>query len=291
MEGPLADELRRFAHLSRRVRGGLSEVVAQAGDIATRDAVAELSVRLAAGDIDAVTTTFAAAIERGALPDVVSTWPPRTCGPGCGSRSNGVVSPLSGEDQPVHEARFSRPCVVQEVNAAVWRSSVEPRTREARMAWGGVPEGKLLMNRLRDRVQRDWTEARPCPCGPTDDEDQRAVERGNWPIEQRVARASAEGQVAVEGLVRPIFESSTGSSNPQTGEAGNCASTVASSSARPLAVRGGGRRASMIGITAHSSDGWLNVVRWIGGRWWFSRAEAERLVGVGRCSTPVLPAP
>lgn len=68
--GPLADELRRFARMSRRVRDGLSEVVAQAGDTATTDAVAELSMRLAAGDVDAVAPTFAAAIDRGPLPDV-----------------------------------------------------------------------------------------------------------------------------------------------------------------------------------------------------------------------------
>lgn len=68
--GPLADELRRFARLSRRVRDGLSEVVAQAGDTATTDAVDKLSVRLAVGDVDAVVPTFTAAIEHGPLPAV-----------------------------------------------------------------------------------------------------------------------------------------------------------------------------------------------------------------------------
>lgn len=70
--GPLADELRRFAGLSRRVREGLSDVVAQAGDGATSTTVEELTVRLAAGDVDAVAPTFAAAIARGPLPDVDS---------------------------------------------------------------------------------------------------------------------------------------------------------------------------------------------------------------------------
>lgn len=68
--GALADELRRFARLSRRVRDGLSEIVAQAGDTATTDAVAERPGGLAAGEVDAVAPTFAAAIERGPLPDV-----------------------------------------------------------------------------------------------------------------------------------------------------------------------------------------------------------------------------
>lgn len=68
--GPLADELRRFAVLSRRVRNGLSRVVTQAGDTTTSGAVDGLAVRLAAGDADAVAPTFAAAIERGPLPDV-----------------------------------------------------------------------------------------------------------------------------------------------------------------------------------------------------------------------------
>lgn len=68
--GSLADELRRFADLSRRVQDGLSEVVAQAGDTATSGTVGELAARLAAGDVDAVAPTFAAAIERGLLPDV-----------------------------------------------------------------------------------------------------------------------------------------------------------------------------------------------------------------------------
>lgn len=68
--GPLADELRRFAALSRRVSEGLSDVVAQAGDGATSTTVEELTVRLAAGDIDAAAPTFAAAIERGTLPEV-----------------------------------------------------------------------------------------------------------------------------------------------------------------------------------------------------------------------------
>lgn len=68
--GSLADELRRFAGLSRRVSEGLSDVVAQAGDSATSTTVEELTVRLAAGDVDAVAPTVAAAIERGPLPDV-----------------------------------------------------------------------------------------------------------------------------------------------------------------------------------------------------------------------------
>jgi len=68
--GSLANELRRFADLSRRVQDGLSEVVAQAGDTATSGTVGELAARLAAGDVDAVAPTFAAAIERGPLPDV-----------------------------------------------------------------------------------------------------------------------------------------------------------------------------------------------------------------------------
>ena len=67
---PLAHELRRFARLSRRVRDGLGEVVALAGDASTTDAVAELAVRLAAGDLDAAEPTFTAAVERGALPDI-----------------------------------------------------------------------------------------------------------------------------------------------------------------------------------------------------------------------------
>jgi len=70
--GPLADELRRFADLSGRVRDGLSEVVAQAGDAARDRTVDEFAVRLAAGDVDAVAPTFAAAIERGPLPEVDS---------------------------------------------------------------------------------------------------------------------------------------------------------------------------------------------------------------------------
>lgn len=68
--GPLADELRRFARLSSRVRNGLSQVVTQGREDATAEAVTELSVRLAAGDVDAVAPTFAAAIEHGPLPDV-----------------------------------------------------------------------------------------------------------------------------------------------------------------------------------------------------------------------------
>ena len=68
--GPLADELRRFAALSRRVRNGLSQVVTQAGDTAKGGSVEELTGRLAAGDVDAAAPTFAAAIERGPLPDV-----------------------------------------------------------------------------------------------------------------------------------------------------------------------------------------------------------------------------
>lgn len=68
--GSLADELRRFAGLSRRVREGLSDVVAQAGGGATSTTVEELTLRLAAGDVDAAAPTFAAAIERGPLPDV-----------------------------------------------------------------------------------------------------------------------------------------------------------------------------------------------------------------------------
>jgi transcriptional regulator with XRE-family HTH domain len=68
--GSLADELRRFADLSRRVQDGLSEVVAQAGDTATSGTVGELAARLAAGDVDAVAPTFAVAIERGPLPDI-----------------------------------------------------------------------------------------------------------------------------------------------------------------------------------------------------------------------------
>ena len=68
--GSLADELRRFAGLSRRVREGLSDVVAQAGDGATSTTVEELTVRLAADDVDAVAPTFATAIERGPLPAV-----------------------------------------------------------------------------------------------------------------------------------------------------------------------------------------------------------------------------
>jgi transcriptional regulator with XRE-family HTH domain len=67
--GPLADELRRFAALLRRVSKGLSDVVAQAGNGATSTTVEELTVRLAAGDVDAAAPTFAAAIERGPLPD------------------------------------------------------------------------------------------------------------------------------------------------------------------------------------------------------------------------------
>lgn len=68
--GPLADELRRFAALSLRVRHGLSEVVAQAGDTANADTVGELSVQLATGDVDGVAPIFAAALERGPLSDV-----------------------------------------------------------------------------------------------------------------------------------------------------------------------------------------------------------------------------
>lgn len=71
--GPLADELRRFAVLSRRARNGLSQVLTEAGDTTKGAAADDLAVRLAAGDVDAVAPTFAAAIERGALPDVDTT--------------------------------------------------------------------------------------------------------------------------------------------------------------------------------------------------------------------------
>lgn len=50
--GPLADELRRFAVLSRCVRNGLSQVVMQAGDTTKGGTVDDLAVRLAAGDVD-----------------------------------------------------------------------------------------------------------------------------------------------------------------------------------------------------------------------------------------------
>lgn len=70
---PLADELRQFACLSRRVRDGLSQVLNQAGGTATTNAVAALSVRLAAGDLEAAVPTFAAAAEGGPLPDVDTT--------------------------------------------------------------------------------------------------------------------------------------------------------------------------------------------------------------------------
>ncbi len=68
--GTLADELRRFALLSGRVRDGLSRVLHQTGDDDTDEKAAELSARLAAGDLDALMPAFAAAAERSALPDL-----------------------------------------------------------------------------------------------------------------------------------------------------------------------------------------------------------------------------
>lgn len=150
-------------------------------------------------------------------------------------------------------------------------------------------KGSIGIEILRVRVQRDWALALVrALTEPTSDGDHGKGEAPTTPIEQLAARAAADAWPHVEELVRPIFESVAGDEIATGERLEELESPAPVPPSRRAVWLSAEEAASVLGITAHTLRRLARVgkspitVRRVGGRWWYSASDIERLFEAGQ---------
>jgi hypothetical protein len=148
-----------------------------------------------------------------------------------------------------------------------------------------TPGEAIALEEFRERVQRQWRRAlMDALSEPARDELDRDEPDGATPLGQLAARAVARVWPEVEELVRPIFETSAVLALDRQAPSRPTAVPPAVPAIPPAAWLSAEDVAPVLHMTAHTLRGPARkgespvVVRRIGGRWCFSRADLDRLV-------------
>ncbi len=143
----------------------------------------------------------------------------------------------------------------------------------------------IALEEFRERVQRQWRRAlMDALTEPARDESDRDEPDGATPLGQLTAQAVARVWPEVEELVRPIFETGAVLAPDRQAASRPTAVPPATPAVPPAAWLSAEEVAPVLHITAHTLRRLAKkgespvVVRRIGGRWCFSRADLERLV-------------
>ncbi len=151
----------------------------------------------------------------------------------------------------------------------------------------GVRDGTILLERLTERVKFDWRLAIVrALTEPMRDDEQLGASKAVTPIEIIAEHAVAEAWPHAESVLRPLFESLGGEDRFATQRVTGADPVPTPAPKRPAVWLPAEEAAPLVGITAHTLRRLAKagkspiVVRRMGGRWWFSRVDVEKLVRV-----------
>lgn len=167
-----------------------------------------------------------------------------------------------------------------------WQSSRVLDGFEGEVTAGVERRGEAIaLEEFRERVRRQWRRAlMDALSEPPRDEPDRDEPDGATPLGQLAARAVARVWPEVEELVRPIFETSAVLASDREAPSRPTAVPAAVPAIPPAAWLSAEDVAPVLHMTAHTLRRLARkgespvVVRRIGGRWCFSRADLDRLV-------------
>ena len=151
----------------------------------------------------------------------------------------------------------------------------------------GVRDATILLERLIERVKFDWRLAIVrALTEPMRNDEQPGESKAVTPIEVFAEHAVAEAWPHAESALRPMFESLGGADEFANQQATGLDPVPAPAPKRPAVWLSAEETAARVGITAHTLRRLAKagkspiVVRRMGGRWWFSRMDVDRVVRV-----------